>query len=92
MHMQYIQLLVTCNIYNFAGQGTFIGLILKQRIIERRNLVVKNVLIKYIKPHRFLVSNKMNLMPFARKCLSQLCCNYTATPISRITYYTYIHL
>src|SRR4051812_1077214 len=92
VYMQQIQVMIHNHIYHRTAQCRFVWRKVEKRIGGYLNLMIIYIGMEGVQTHRLLVCNKMYHMPLVCECFAQLSSQNTATPIRRITYYSYTHI
>src|SRR6185437_5188736 len=92
MHVQYIKLFETNDIYQPAGQRQFVWRKIKQRVVRNRNLVVKQIFRKQVEPCRLIISYKVYLVASIGKALAKLRGYNPASAEGWVTNYSDFHL
>src|SRR5690606_20870746 len=85
MHMQEIQLFVFNYVNHLTGQSQLIRHVVEKRVTLDVNFVIEKILTKKIQSGGLPVGDKMNLVSFPRKGLTQFSSYYHTPTKSRIT-------
>ena len=72
VHVQHVELLVLHDVDHLAGQGQLVGRKLEERVRRHVHLVVEEVLVEEVEPHRLAVGDEVHAVAALGQGLAQL--------------------
>ena len=91
VHVQHVELLVLHNVDHLAGEGQLVGRKLEQRISRHIYLVVEEVFVEEVEPHRLAVSDKVHAVAALGQGFAQLGRHHAGAAKGGITDDTNVH-
>ncbi len=85
VYVQQVELLVLGHVHHFAGQGQFVGRILKERIAAQGHLVVEKIFVEKVEARRLGVGNKVYAVTFFGQGFTEFGGDYATAPVGRVT-------
>ena len=91
VHVEEVQFFPHHRVHHFAGQGQFVRLVLKKRIVVDVDFVVVNIALQHVQANRLAVGNEVDIAALPRHPGAQLRGDDPTPPEGGITNDAYFH-